>query len=263
MRLGVLADVHANLGALDAALGALDAAGCDALACAGDLVGYGPEPDACISRLRERGIPCAAGNHDLIAAGASGLEGCGPLAEATLRWTRRTLTDEARAFLGRLPAEVHVGEVVVTHGALGDPWRGVPSPDVARAELDRLADRHPEAAVLVVGHTHHPLIVGPSAHASPSDLRAGRRVPLGAGRHLVNPGAVGQSRQGPPRARCAVVDLAARVVEPLAPRYDVQACRVALAARGLPPEACDPRGGTAARLRAVGARVRARRGGGR
>ena len=101
MRLGLLADVHANLPALDAALGAL--ADADALICAGDLVGYGPQPNEVVARLAELGVTCVAGNHDLVAVTGEGLERCDALAATTLRWPIDALGDDARGFLAALP----------------------------------------------------------------------------------------------------------------------------------------------------------------
>jgi predicted phosphodiesterase len=224
--LGLLADVHANLPALDAALDAL--AGADRLVCAGDLVGYGAQPDACVARLAEAGVKCVAGNHDLVAATGEGLERCDALAATTLRWTIDALSDDTRSFLAALPGEVAVGDVLVTHGAPGDPWHYVREPADAAAQLAR----RPAARVLVVGHTHRPLAVDAGGLAArPAD------VALGAGRWLLNPGAVGQSRERRLHVRVALLDLDAGRVSFRTVPYDVRAARAALGRAGLPPEA--------------------------
>lgn len=231
MRLGVVSDVHGNLQALDAVLAALAAVGVDAHICLGDLVGYGPRPDACIERIAALGAICVAGNHDLVAIGGEGLERCGPLARQTLEWTREHLDGASRRFLDALPLEARLHGVLLTHGAIGDPWRYISTQDDAEAELRELARRGGEQWLLV-GHTHHPLTVTVD------------------GRRLVNPGAVGQSREREALARYAVIDLDAGDVQLRATRYDERACRRELRRAGLPADACHPtRGGLRARLR--------------
>ena len=227
-RLGVLADVHGNLAALEAVLAALDAARVDGLVCAGDLVGYGPEPDACVARVVASGATTVAGNHDLIAIGRLGTERCDALARETLAWTAQAIAPETRRVLEALPLGASIaGGVALAHGAPGDPQRYVRTADEARAEAALL---EPDG-VLVLGHTHVPAVVGADA----GDLTASSVALDPADRFVVNPGAVGQSRSADPRARCAVLDLGSRTVELLAVPYDAAATRAALRARGLPP----------------------------
>jgi putative phosphoesterase len=210
MRLGLLADVHANLPALEAALDAL--ADADVLLCAGDLVGYGPHPNEVVARLAEAGVRSVAGNHDLVATDAAGLDRCDELAAHTLAWTRAALSSEARAYLEALPLSLDHEDVHVVHGAPGDPWHYVRERADALAQLERV----PGCRVLVAGHTHRPLV-------------AGRE------RRFVNPGAVGQARERRPRVRVALLD--GERLEPRCVDYDVQAARDALRAAGLPLEA--------------------------
>src|SRR3954452_10894975 len=180
MRLGLLADVHANLPALEAALDALDDA--DALVCAGDLVGYGPQPNEVVDRLCSLGVTCGGGKHDLVALGGEGLERCDELAATTLRWTRSALGDDARRFLEALPLETSLHGVLVAHGAPGDPWLYVRTVEAA----ERALASRPDASAVVVGHTHRPM-----------------DVTVASGRRLLTPGAVGQPRERRPRVRVA------------------------------------------------------------
>ena len=226
MKLGLLADVHANLPALEAALDALGDA--DALVCAGDLVGYGPQPNEVVARLAELGVPCVAGNHDLVAVTGEGLERCDGLAARTLRWTIDALSDDARGFLAALPGETTVAGVLVAHGAPGDPWRYVRT---SSAAAEALASR-PDARLVVVGHTHRALAASDGGRAA-----RGRKVTLGDARWLLNPGAVGQARELRLRARVALLDLEARTIDFRTVRYDVAGARAALARAGLPREA--------------------------
>jgi predicted phosphodiesterase len=214
MRLGLLSDIHANLPALEAALDALSDA--DEIVCAGDLVGYGPQPNEVVARLREAGIPSVAGNHDRVAMGLDDFERCDELARTTLEWTRTAIDSLTLARLAQLPDELDVGDdVLVAHGAPGDAWRYVREPDEARALLEALPD---DVRTLVLGHTHEPLLV---------ETDDGRRV--------VNPGSVGQSRERRPIGRVAL--LTDDGVEFRELHYDVDAVRVALRAAGLPSEA--------------------------
>jgi diadenosine tetraphosphatase ApaH/serine/threonine PP2A family protein phosphatase len=260
MRLALLSDVHANLEALDAVLGDVDAWGADALACAGDLVGYGPDPEACVARLRGRGALCIAGNHEAMVLGTLGFERCTSAGIRAALWTRRTLSDGARAFLSSLPATRRIGDVVLCHGSLDDPEEYLASPLHADAALAALAGRVPEAGVLVAGHTHHQVLhrAGEPWHAPPR----GTAIRVEATwRWLVNPGSVGQSRDRSPLARYARYDTTARHLEfrEVEYRYDVTIAKLRRA--GLFASVCLPaKKGLAARiegLRTRWARLRA------
>jgi membrane-associated phospholipid phosphatase len=121
VRYGVLADIHGNLHALRAVLGELDRAGVDRYLIAGDLVGYGPNPNECVEVVPGLDAICVAGNHDLIAIERLSDEHSAPLARQSLRWTRGVLTDDARAFLASLPLRARApGGIVIAHGWLDD-----------------------------------------------------------------------------------------------------------------------------------------------
>ena len=231
VRYGVISDVHANLPALDAVLAALRRIGVDAYACAGDLVGYGPQPNECVDVVRRLGAITVAGNHDLIALGALSEQRCERLARESLRWTRDALEDGTREYLAGLPPRAELpGGVVVAHGSLGDVQEYVLRVDEAAAQLARLAGTHPAARFLVLGHTHRALASDGRAAA-----RASGRVALGgAERWLLNPGAVGQSREPLVRARFMVLDTERREASFHAVRYDVRRTRSLLRRHGLP-----------------------------
>jgi predicted phosphodiesterase len=249
MRYGVLADVHANLHALEAALRRLEAESVDAYLCAGDLVGYGPLPNECVARVTALPGVCVAGNHDLIVLGLLSSDGCVPLARNSLAWTAPRLSGDARAALAELP-RLGVAEpgVLVAHGGLDDPQRYIRTPAEAAGELRGLGRRIPEADVLVLGHTHEALAVGERRGEL---LRGGHgTVHLAAGeRHLLNPGSVGQSRERRARARVLVLDLERREATFHAVSYDVAGCRAALRRVGLPPGSCHVSPSPVARVR--------------
>jgi putative phosphoesterase len=248
MRLALISDVHANLEALDAVLAHVAAWGADAIACAGDLVGYGPDPDACLERLRERGALCIAGNHDGMVLGRLGLERCVSAGVRAALWTRRTLSAGGRAWLASLPATRRIGDVVLCHGSLDDVRQYVATPRAADATLEALARREPDATVLVAGHTHHQVLYHPGAPWLPPP--PGVRLPLAAARRwLVNPGSVGQSRDRAPLARYARYDTAARELEFHELGYAHAVTVAKLRRAGLHASVClPPKSGLAARL---------------
>ena len=230
MRYGVLADVHGNLFALQAAVGRLREAGVDDWLCAGDLVGYGPHPSECVEVVAELGAGCVAGNHELLVLGLLPEGRAGRLARETTAWTRDALREDCRSFLARLPLVVTVGDLVMTHGSLASPEEYLVREAQAAGQLGRLGAEHPQAGLLVVGHTHRPWLYSQARGTVARGGPGGAALPR-PDRFLLNPGSVGQSRQRErePRARCMLVDTERREVP-----YDVAACRRALRGHGLP-----------------------------
>jgi predicted phosphodiesterase len=237
MRFGLIADVHANLHALDAALAFLSSQEVDAYLCAGDLVGYGPFPNECVRRVRDLPGRCVAGNHDLIVLDRLSDERCVPLARASLRWTRKTLGAQARAYLAQLPLSASEGHVALSHGSVVDPQEYVLTEAQAAACLRDVERAVPGTDMLVLGHTHRPMAFGERGgwllRGSTGAVTLPRNEAV-----VLNPGAVGQSRSHDARARVAVLDVGAREATFHAVAYDVEACRQALQDRGLPPESC-------------------------
>jgi predicted phosphodiesterase len=230
----LLSDVHGNLSALRACLDVLS--GVDAYLCAGDVVGYGPHPNHCIELIATLPGGCVAGNHDLIAIDELSQEGIGELARETLAWTRTVLQPDSRAWLGALPRTITLGEIVVAHGSVDDPRRYVSSDRLAADELTQLESASPNARLLVLGHTHRSTAFGERSRR----LMNGAAGTFGLSsdeRWLVNPGAVGQSRERSVRARAAVLDLDTRQVIFYSVSYDVAATLRALRRAGLPESA--------------------------
>ena len=251
MRYGLLADIHGNLHALRAVLGALDRGGVTRYLIAGDLVGYGPHPNECVELVAGLDAICVAGNHDLIALERLGDDRCIPLARESLRWTRRVLADDSRDFLGSLPLRASApGGIEIAHGSLDDPQEYTTRPEQAAAQLRRLRDEDRGASILVLGHTHRPWAYGLDSGERP----VRRPVPAGPEPLLLNPGGVGQSRELRARARFAVLDLEqGRAVFHAIP-YELRDCRAALRRAGLSPRSCHLRPSP---LRAGGRAVRA------
>jgi predicted phosphodiesterase len=233
LRYGVLADIHGNLPALEAVLTAIAGHRPDAIVCAGDLVGYGAFPSECVDRIASIATACVAGDHDLVAIGRQPEHLLDDLGAETSRWTKSALTEPAREYLSTLPLRLELGSVALAHGSLRDPWRRV-GPGAAEDELLALGARLPDASILVLGHTHTPLAYCEGVGSIPAD----DPVKLVPGRkYLLNPGAVGQSLESSPLARCLVLDLAEGSALFLAVPYDVERYVAELLSSGLPPEA--------------------------
>lgn len=219
VRLGLLSDVHGNRIALEAVLD--DMPPVDGLVCAGDVVGYNPWPVECVAAVRERAIPTVQGNHDrAVAAGVA--PGFNSMARAGVDYAREALDDDALAWLGDLPERRTVadGRVAVVHGHPDDPDHYTRTREFAGGLIDRAADRldvdDGDLDALVLGHTH---------------VQHHGVFPEGV---VVNPGSVGQPRDGDPRAAYAVLDVDDRTVEERRVEYDTDAVASAVAKAGLP-----------------------------
>jgi predicted phosphodiesterase len=207
MRLGLIADIHANAPALAAVLTALDQAGVEGILALGDLVGYNAMPHETLAMLRDRRIPSVAGNHDLMATGRLPVADCGPIAREAMAWTRRELQAPEIAQLATLPDAIRPGpRVLCVHATLGDPTRRLRTPDDIREEAERLNGCEPGIAVCLMGHDHHAYVhaIGPTVVTT---TRVEEEIPLPRhGFAFVNPGSVGYPRDGDPRAAFAIFD---------------------------------------------------------
>ena len=201
MKIAVLTDIHANLPALDAVLAALDPV--DAIWVLGDIVGYGPDPNEVVARLRERGAIAVRGNHDAAATGRIGTSEFNSFARGAAEWTARTITPATRDWLHELPDRLEIGDFTLAHASPRDPvWEYVTGPTVARENLAYFTTPY-----AIVGHTHRPVVFrdGPDGMAS---VRAddGTVLQLDERRAILNPGGVGQPRDGDPRACAMLLD---------------------------------------------------------
>jgi len=221
MQLALLADVHANLEALEAVLRDLGRRAPEArVVCAGDVVGYGPDPEACLSLLIERDAAMVLGNHEEMVLGRRPFINCVHAGIVAAMWTRENLSREALSVLASLPSALEVApRVVVCHGDLESAGTYVSTESRAMRALEQLRARHPSANVLVCGHTHHAAVFSPSAGLVRGKL--GREGAVSADEPtIINPGAVGQARDNAPLARYALLDVDAGSVSFVALRYD-------------------------------------------
>jgi len=231
MRVAVLSDVHANLRALETVLAEVDREQPDALWCLGDIVGYGPKPTECRELVEARADVCLAGNHDLGALGVIDTGDFVADAEASARWTAGELTEADRQFLGSLPVQTELEQASLYHGSPRDPvWEYVLTADTALAALDAA----PVSPVLV-GHSHVALAILLHRGELTGGLAPiGTEIDLDAGSWLLNPGSVGQPRDGDPRAAWLLIDFeAARAVFRRVP-YDIAATQREIIEAGLP-----------------------------
>jgi len=277
MRIAIISDVHANLAALEAVLRHAEAGGpIDAVWCLGDTVGYGPQPSQCVVRLREAGATAVAGNHDRAATGKMGVEDFNADAATAALWTRDHLEEDAAAYLDALPEVAYASpsqgrslkaappetglnaragggehdpslkarasgeEFTLVHGTLRWPiWEYLYSYEAARAHLERQ-----ETPFSLVGHTHVPMLGAEGAEFEHGCemyyLDDGGSVPLPDDRKIVlNPGGVGQPRDGDPRAAYALYDTEARTVTVHRVEYDIPATQALMEAAGLPRQLID------------------------
>lgn len=233
MRYAVLSDVHGNLEALEAVLADVQRRRPDAHLCLGDTVGYGPDPNACVDRVRALGGPVIAGNHDLAAAGMLDPDAFTPLARAAIEWTRGVLTEETRAWLRALPDRIEDPAFLAVHGSPRDP---IEEYIIDLPTSLAIFSEH-AFALCLVGHSHVPgaFILAADGTVSARPLPVGRGVRLThASRYIVNAGSVGQPRDGDPRASYLVLDTAARTVTLERLEYPIAVTQEKMAARGLP-----------------------------
>ena len=235
MRILVLSDIHANLVALDAVLAAVGSV--DAIWQLGDVVGYGPEPDGVVGRLRDLGATGVRGNHDAAALGGAEIEYFNPDARRAIEWTRTHLAPATRTWLADLPERQASGSFTLVHGSPRDPtWEYLSTTSEAQANLEVLPTPN-----CLYGHTHVPLVFraaedGQIETIQPTD---GTAMPLDERRLLANPGSVGQPRDGDPRASSLVIDLAARQLQWHRVAYDIAATQSAMRAQHLPERLVD------------------------
>jgi diadenosine tetraphosphatase ApaH/serine/threonine PP2A family protein phosphatase len=236
MRYLVLTDIHANLEALDTCLADARTRAFDATLVLGDLVGYGPDPNAVVDRVQAlKPVAIVRGNHDKVACGLEQAEGFNSVAKSAARWTLDMLTPEYRDWLCELPhGPILVDDVVeICHGSPFDEDAYIFD------ELDAVrALKVSTRPLCLFGHTHYPVTFELSADNFDSPgpaIAAEMRLVLRPGsKYLVNPGAVGQPRDGDPRAAYAIADTKARCVELFRLSYPVELTQRKIVEAGLP-----------------------------
>jgi predicted phosphodiesterase len=235
MRYCIFSDIHANLEALEAVAEAVRTEKVDQWLCAGDVVGYGANPRECLAFIRSRKIPCVAGNHDWAVAGKFPESRFNAFAREAVAWTRQQLSGDERRFLADLPLVYQDEHIIVCHGHLQDAADFVYVLSVFDAAS--LFGLFPQP-VCCVGHSHIPRIFCQKGKRVEAETFL--RAETGPGqRFVMNPGSVGQPRDGDPRASYAIYDTGQQFLEVRRVVYPVTRAQKKIRAAGLPPYLAD------------------------
>ena len=231
MRYLVISDVHSNYPALQTVL--TNAAPFDAILFLGDLVGYGPNPNECVERLQEFSLTAIVGNHDWGVIGRADLYVFNSDAHEAIMWTQREIYADNRSFLSDLPTTVRIDDMMLAHGSPRDPIWEYLVDSYAAMESFKAHDFQ----LAFVGHTHLPLIFewdeqAEEAHLILPELET--PIEIGDRRLIVNPGSVGQPRDGDPRASYVMLDTEAQTLVYHRVPYAVEMTQERMRARGLP-----------------------------
>ncbi len=233
MRILIVADIHANLEAFETVIAAAEKDGAiDKIWSLGDVVGYGPQPGECIALLRSYDYTAVIGNHDSAAIGAIGLQDFNPIAAAAATWTRTTLTGDEIEWLRSLPQTVVEGDFTLTHGSLRDPvWDYLLSTSLAENHLQRQTTPYG-----LVGHSHIPIaFFETETGARGVALSDDTSFALNGDNFVMNPGGLGQPRDGDPRACYAIIDTDAKRIEFRRAEYDIEKTQEKMRELHLPP----------------------------
>ncbi len=211
--IAVVSDIHANLPAFHSVLEMIDEMGIRKILCAGDIVGYNPFPKECIALMKKRGIESCMGNHDYGVASGD-IRMFNQYAVEAVEWTRKKLSAEETTYLKKLPVKLEPDrETLIVHGSPKDPLWEYIKPFTPKTHLHSLfGDRR----ILILGHTHIPL------------------VETFGSKLLLNPGAVGQPRDGDPRASFATLDTGSMKARIIRVEYDIDTVAEKIVKEGLP-----------------------------
>lgn len=231
-RVGIISDIHGNLQALESVLKELDRLGVDFIACCGDVVGYGANPNECVDLIRQRGIPAIAGNHDFAALSLIDITYFNDVAKRAILWTRKNLTPANQQYLRDLPLTIEMGQMMFVHASPRNPeqWNYIITMGDARQSFRHFGQRE-----CFIGHSHTPFIVRNEngnlscPDANETDLRDGCR-------YLINVGSVGQPRDRNPDACFAVRDNVEKRIAVHRVKYDLVRAQEEIRGQGLPVE---------------------------
>jgi len=233
MRCAIIADIHANLAAFRAVLDDIERrGGVEEVWCLGDVVGYGPDPHQCIELLRQYSHVCVAGNHDWAAIGKLDTSEFNPDAAAACRWTAQQLTPKDIAYLNSLPLVIQKGDFTLVHGSPRNPiWEYLLSISSAKENFAYF-----QSQFCLIGHSHVPLVFRYDETGAcsfiPFSINIG--LVLGKSRLIINPGGVGQPRDGDPRASYAIYDNDTMMARLYRVPYDISATQSRMVKHNLP-----------------------------
>jgi predicted phosphodiesterase len=236
MRYAVISDIHANLEALTTVLAHIERAGVDTIVCLGDIVGYHADPNECVALIRAQAQNCVAGNHDRAAAGILRPVHFGHIGREAIFWTRGVLHEENRRFLAALPiARVIDNHFLTVHAALHprpNERLHLSTRDRVQASMAALVSGGFASRLCFFGHTHR-AVVYEYRNATLSEHPAGQVRLSEDAYYMINPGSVGQPRDGTTTASYAIFDATTALVEFVRVPFDTDACRRKALAAGL------------------------------
>jgi diadenosine tetraphosphatase ApaH/serine/threonine PP2A family protein phosphatase len=233
MRYAVLSDIHANLEAFHAVLARIAVVGADQVLCLGDVVGYNADPNACVDIVRSEGIACVMGNHDAAACGIEEPDSFNPAARAAVLWTRGVLTAGNREFLRGLPRHLQINDMILCHGSINETDQYLFEDSDVRENFSVMETLSNSPQVCFYGHTHLKAAYSLSGGAL-SRVLPNKILLAGGTRYLINPGGVGQPRDGDPQTPFLIYDTADRMVVFHRVEYDIAACQRKILRAGLP-----------------------------
>ncbi len=233
MRYAIISDIHANLAAFTAVLDDIERrGGVGKMWCLGDVVGYGPDPHECIELLCQTNHVCVAGNHDWAAIGKVDTAEFNPDAAAACRWTAQQLSAADVEYLGNLPLLIQEDDFTLVHGSPREPiWEYLISTGIAKENFACF-----KSPFCLVGHSHVPLVFSysESGTCSAGQFPSNVKLALGKNRLIINPGGVGQPRDGDPRASYAIYDSKTGQVRLYRVSYNIRSTQDRMVERGLP-----------------------------
>jgi predicted phosphodiesterase len=231
MRYGIFSDIHANLEALEAVLAALEEARVDEMICLGDVVGYGPNPNECITLVKEKVDFCLAGNHDVAPLGGLDVQYFNYVARKAIEWTAKELSEDSKAFLRSLPMTQAYDTFFIVHATPVEPekWSYILSMSDAIENFSGFSQQ-----TCFVGHSHSAWCVEKSTDGR-HEGRENYPITLNdSARYLINVGSVGQPRDRNPAAACGVLDVDNKTYELRRVPYDIPVTQKKILAAGLP-----------------------------
>jgi len=232
MRYAIIGDIHSNLIAFEAVLQDLEKrGGFNKIWCLGDVVGYGPDPHACIELLKHFDHVCIAGNHDLAAVGLIDILDFNEDAARANLWTADQLTENDKEYLKSLAYKYIEGDFSLFHGSPREPvWEYLLSTSLAKANF-----KHFDTSFCLVGHSHVPLVFAQSnSNIVSRKLEDNTTTELGEHRLIINPGSVGQPRNLDPRASYALYDNDVRIIHHYLVEYNIEATQQKMREANLP-----------------------------
>lgn len=234
MRYLIISDIHSNLAALEAVLADVDLDTIDRVWCLGDVVGYGPCPNECIDRLLE--LPdyyCVAGNHDWAAINRIDVAEFNPSAQIACRWTSEQLTPESRTYLENLPTRIIQGKYTLVHGSPREPiWEYIIYPSTAQLSFQFF-----DTQLCFVGHTHAPAIFREETPTHKFEISIpvpNQPIRIDDERLIINPGSVGQPRDGDPEAAYMIFEEEEGLLRYHRVPYDIASTQQLMTEKGLP-----------------------------